>query len=57
MLSSYKIKNMHAMSPKYLHDFINLIYSMRKHHTKVEYFSFAYFIYCYLFTTGIEINS
>jgi hypothetical protein len=27
------------MSPKLLHDFIQVICSMRKHHTKVEYFS------------------
>jgi hypothetical protein len=27
------------MSPKQLHDFIQVIYSTRKHHTKVEYFS------------------
>jgi hypothetical protein len=38
MLSSLKIKNMYAMSPKQLHDFIHVIYNMRKHHTKVEYF-------------------
>jgi hypothetical protein len=30
---------MHAMSSKQLHDFIQVINSMRKHHTKVEYFS------------------
>jgi hypothetical protein len=27
------------MSSKQLHDFIQVIYNMRKHHTKVEYFS------------------
>jgi hypothetical protein len=26
------------MSLKQLHDFIEVIYNMRKHHTKVEYF-------------------
>jgi hypothetical protein len=30
---------MHAMSPKQLHDFIQVINSMRKHNTKVDYFS------------------
>jgi hypothetical protein len=30
---------MHAISPKQLHDFIKVIISMRKHHTKVDYFS------------------
>jgi hypothetical protein len=27
------------MSLKQLHDFIQVIYNMRKHHTKVDYFS------------------
>jgi hypothetical protein len=30
---------MHAMSSKQLHDFIQVIISMRKHHIKVDYFS------------------
>jgi hypothetical protein len=30
---------MHFLSPKRLYDFIQIIYSMRKHYTKVEYFS------------------
>jgi hypothetical protein len=36
------------MSPKQLHDFIQVIYSMRKHHTKVDYFSKLIFIAIYL---------
>jgi hypothetical protein len=30
---------MHVMSPKQLHDFIQVICSMRKRRTRVEYFS------------------
>jgi hypothetical protein len=30
---------MHVLSQKKLYDFIQVIYSMRKHYTKVEYFS------------------
>jgi hypothetical protein len=45
------------MNPKQLHDFIQVIYSMRKHHTKVEYFSYAYFIFYNLSIVGIEIKS
>jgi hypothetical protein len=30
---------MHVLNPKQLYDFIQVIYSMRKHFTKVEYFS------------------
>jgi hypothetical protein len=30
---------MHVLRPKQLYDFIQVIYSMRKHHTKVECFS------------------
>jgi hypothetical protein len=40
---------MHAMSPKQLRDFIQVVYIMRKHHTKVEYFSkLSLFISVYL---------
>jgi hypothetical protein len=30
---------MHDVSPKQLHDFMQVIHSTREHYTKVEYFS------------------
>jgi hypothetical protein len=44
------------MSPKQLHDFIQVIYSMRKHHTKVEYFSYSYFIFYNLSMARQQLN-
>jgi hypothetical protein len=45
------------MSLNKLYDFIHVSYSMRKYYTKFEIFSKLIFIYCHLFTTGLEINS
>jgi hypothetical protein len=47
---------MHVLSLNKLWDFMHVIYSMREHYTKVEYF-LSIFYYYHLFTAGLEINS
>jgi hypothetical protein len=38
-IKSLEINNMHDLSLNRLYDFIQVVYSMRRHYTKVEYFS------------------
>jgi hypothetical protein len=38
-IKSWKINNMHYMSLNKFYDFIKVIYSIKEHYTKVEYFS------------------
>jgi hypothetical protein len=39
IIKSLEINNMHDMSLNKLYDFIQVVYSMRNHYNKVEYFS------------------
>jgi hypothetical protein len=45
------------MSLNNFSDFIQVIYSIRKHYTTNEYFSYAYYNYHNLFIAGTEFKS